>query len=516
MTKISENRYDEYQYRSMPFEESAPGNIAAVAKLFGLAPVAIEKARVLELGCASGGNLIPHAITNPDASFVGIDLSESQITSGQKLLNRLSLENVTLAAMPLEQIDETLGKFDFIIAHGLFSWVPESTQIRIFDVIENHLSETGLAYVSFNTLPGWHLVNYTRDLMNYGARTEKSLADKAKVARQTLKNLLNATDGDEGIHTGLLRSESAILDSKEDFYLIHDHLADDNRPMLLEKFVRMALEKNIYFVSDADIQTMFTDNFSPAIRKFVEVEPDRVSRQQMLDFCLNRRFRKAILSKTPILKEEPAPSSLDGLHFRCQLANHTPFSKSNLFDQSSMKFRTVHGTILQASGKLTKQVIFILASLDGSSLSKETLTQQIKRLSIGQDIGEFEEKLERTLLTLIRKGVVKVKSEPDKFNIKIGAEPEASALAREQSTAGEIVTNLRHQNVKLNRQERFVLPFLNGKKSLEQIAIEITHVSSKKLPANHPIAITASKGEKHLLQELNMMLKGFRKNGLLM
>ena len=74
--------YDEVPYTSYSFPETHPDRMATVAHLFNLKPPPPDRCRVLELGCASGGNLAPMAALYPESEFLGIDLSRVQIEQG--------------------------------------------------------------------------------------------------------------------------------------------------------------------------------------------------------------------------------------------------------------------------------------------------------------------------------------------------------------------------------------------------------------------------------------------------
>ena len=78
-----------------------------VTCLFGMQPHDVANSRVLELGCAGGGNLIPMALTMPDAKFVGVDLSAVQVAQGQKLIADLGLTNIRLLVLSITDLDES-------------------------------------------------------------------------------------------------------------------------------------------------------------------------------------------------------------------------------------------------------------------------------------------------------------------------------------------------------------------------------------------------------------------------
>ena len=135
-----------------------------------MTPPKIETSRVLELGCASGGNLIPHAVNYPKGQYVGVDLSKTQIDSGLEQVKSLGLKNIELKCCSITDIDESFGKFDYIICHGVISWVPDFVRDKIFEISSKNLSKNGIAYISYNTLPGWNMVRSIRDMMLYHAK----------------------------------------------------------------------------------------------------------------------------------------------------------------------------------------------------------------------------------------------------------------------------------------------------------------------------------------------------------
>ena len=160
--------YEQLPYESNPFFESHPRRLQTIAYLAGLNPPALENCRVLELGCAGGGNLIPAAESLPHATFTGIDLAPNQIADGNKIIHAIGLKNIHLRALSLTDLPADFGQFDYIIAHGLYSWVPPDVQHRILEICKTHLSPNGVAYISYNTYPGWRMREVMRELLLYG------------------------------------------------------------------------------------------------------------------------------------------------------------------------------------------------------------------------------------------------------------------------------------------------------------------------------------------------------------
>jgi SAM-dependent methyltransferase len=173
LTALLQKSYDEAPYASHPFPQSAPEHLEGIATLFGLTPAPPANARVLELGCASGGNIIPFALRHPGAHVVGLDLSAVQIAQGTERVRQLGISNLELRQMNLEDVDASLGSFDYIIATASTAGCRTLCGRPSCAFAAQHLAPGGIAYVSYNTYPGWKAREIVRDAMLFraGART---------------------------------------------------------------------------------------------------------------------------------------------------------------------------------------------------------------------------------------------------------------------------------------------------------------------------------------------------------
>src|SRR5262245_60448117 len=182
--------YDELPYEDLAFYHTHPSNLAVVAALCGLRPPPVEACRVLELGCGSGFNLLAMAQSLPAARFVGVDLSARQIDHGRALAAALGAGRVELHARSVTDLDASLGQFDYVIAHGLFSRVPEPVRAAVLDACRRHLAPNGVAYVSYSTYPGWHVRTILRDVLLFGAPADAPPLERVRAARAALERLL--------------------------------------------------------------------------------------------------------------------------------------------------------------------------------------------------------------------------------------------------------------------------------------------------------------------------------------
>ena len=261
--------YDEFPYPSQPFRDTHPDHLAVVATLLGLRSARADRCRVLELGCASGGNLIPLAYTYPDSTFLGIDLSVEQIRQGEELRAALGLTNVELRALNLLEVDDQFGTFDFIICHGVYSWVPAAVQDRILEICTRRLAPDGIGFVSYNTFPGWHMRGMIRAMMGLHDRRfrDRPAAERVAEARTLLAFLAAAVPQEDAPYSLLLRQHLDQLSACTDPYLFHEHLEECNEPAYFIEFCERLAAKGLRYLGESEFQVMVpSSSFSPEVQ----------------------------------------------------------------------------------------------------------------------------------------------------------------------------------------------------------------------------------------------------------
>ena len=183
-------------YINKAFPQTHPDRLATLARVFGVTTADVETCRVLELGCASGDNLIPMALGLPNASFLGIDFSRRQIDGGRKNVAALGLPNIDLRHGDIADVDASFGTFDYIVCHGIYSWVPERIREKVLAICHENLSPQGVAFVSYNTLPGWRMRGMIRDMMLYHSAHASDARGKVQQARALLGFLAQSVPAD--------------------------------------------------------------------------------------------------------------------------------------------------------------------------------------------------------------------------------------------------------------------------------------------------------------------------------
>ncbi len=293
-TSESTYSYDEIPYPSHPFESTHPDHIYSLAKLFALEPTIPDDASILELGCASGGNIIPLAVQMPKARVVGVDLSSRQIADGQAKIDRLGLKNITLHVQDLQKVDASFGDFDYILCHGVFSWVPPEAQNRILEICKERLTPNGVAYISYNAYPGWFMRGMIRQMMLHHISNIPDPPTKIKQARALLSFIVDSTEGQDTPYAKILKSELDLLGKHPDSYLFHEHLEENNRPLFFYQFMELAKSFDLQFLSESSLASMITSNLPPkAAEALTKLTNDVLHRSQYTDSspigCSDRR-----------------------------------------------------------------------------------------------------------------------------------------------------------------------------------------------------------------------------------
>ena len=294
--------YADLGYLSQPFPYASAPFLESYARLLGLSPAPASTARILEIGSSYGGNLISQALFYPKATFTGIEIAPTQVSVGKTYIDQLGITNLNLLEGDVNESHHHLGTYDYIIAHGFYSWVDEDTKNNFLRLCKEHLAENGILYMSYNTYPGWHKMDSVRALLDFANKDIDTLNHREKVRHgKTVASKLGALmleyDTVKNQQASFLQSLRQTL-QKQDCYVGHDHLEPVNTPAYFHQCMDHMAEHGFTYLCDCDLNLSFPDVYDETLRtKLEELAPhDPLAREQYIDFMLNTAFRKSLFT----------------------------------------------------------------------------------------------------------------------------------------------------------------------------------------------------------------------------
>jgi SAM-dependent methyltransferase len=482
--------YDVLPYPSMPITHTQPAHLAALAALFGAAAPAVERARVLELGCAAGGNIVPLAARFPHASFAGIDLSERHIADGRARIAALGLENIRLQQGDLATLDLAGEQFDYVICHGVFSWVPKATQDAIFRLCRDVLVPNGVVTISYNVLPGWHLRMAIRDLCLHYAGREGTPQRRVARARAALEQIAEASEESEP-YGRLMRTEARRLKQVPAAYILGEFLAPDNTPCHVRDFIGQAANHGLDYLCEADLFAAVPQTLDPAMRGRITAfaDSDRAATEQHIDFLTGRLFRRSVLVRqqpTACLQRIPGPDRLSALHIASPICLDRAESTDRL-----VTFRDARERPIATGDPVIREAFERLARAYPATLPLDALTD----LPDGAPhvAAEIEARVRRAIFTMVLAGRASISVLPLRVGHADHEHPTAWRVARAEAASGQPwVTTLGHAGVPAHPILRVLLPLLDGTHGRSALrarladALQSGAVRVPELPADRP------------------------------
>jgi SAM-dependent methyltransferase len=463
---MTANAYDAVPYTSRAFPQTQPEQLAVIGRLFGLQPALPSQARVLELGCSAGGNLLPLAARYPEARFVGIDYSEVQAERGRAQVRELGLGNVEIRQQSIADFGQAEAPFDYIVCHGVYSWVPPEMQQSILALCRANLAPDGIAYVSYNTYPGWKMREVVRDAMMYHTRGLTDPGDKLAQARAIVRFTKEVSDPASAFGR-MLVDEAGLVEKAEDFYLFHEHLEPNNRPCYFREFIDAAGAHGLGYLGEASLADMAPQRLGQKVHDALQKLSggNIIATEQYMDFFRNRSFRQTLLVRSermPAVRRAITPASHHAFRLSSGFVPAAPVTPEGA---EPAEFRDASGRSLRIVAPLLKAYLLELAMrFPRPAPHAELLAAATSRLQGKLVVGEPDvAALDLALMRFMLEGVLRLHLEPLPVGSARDAMPRsfpparAAVLQRE-----ETVATLRHDTVRLNSVDSKVLRLLDG------------------------------------------------------
>ena len=444
--------YDQVLYPGFPLAQTHPDRLATIAGLLGMTPARPDRSQVLELGCGDGGNLIPMAVELPGSEFTGIDLAQPGIARGRAISEALGLKNISLRQMDLLAAGADLGQFDYILAHGLYSWVPAHVRDGVLRICRTNLAHDGVAYVSYNAYPGFHRREIFRGMMLHHVRNVQDPSKRYEEAVRLIDEFSKYTRKGE-LARALFEEQRQHLAETVPWAVYHDDLADTNRAFYFHEFIADARRHQLQYLGEADFYEMHADTYPEPVVEALErfAGTDVIIKEQYLDFMKGRRFRQTLLCR----EEAPLDRSLGPLRITDLYVASTarPVSANpDLREGVAELFRGPRGSALETDYAAAKIALCRLSEIWPQSI-------YFPELLLGDDAA----RLAGILLQGYRLGLLELHTLPPHFAAVAGECPLASPLARLQAQQSAVVTTLRHTLVEVDDAiDRCVLLLLDG------------------------------------------------------
>ena len=481
--------YDTVAYPAFAYDYTHPDRLATVAALYGMQPTSLSRCRVLELGGGTGANLMPMAYQWPDSEFVGIDLSSTAIAQGQAAVAAFGLDNIDLRYGDIMEVGAEIGQFDYIIAHGVYSWVPDAVRERIMALCRECLTPQGVAYISYNCRPGSHMRDLARDIMHYHIRAIDDPRQKIEQAKAILKVVADAS-ADNFVYGAVLRDEFRRVSETRTEVIFHDDLSRENTAFLLAEVVAAAERHGLQYLSDTTLSLSDPQHLSEPARKFLERFPasEFIAREQYRDFIDGTGFRRSLFCHGEItLDRALAPACLRRFHLSAEVVAGD--STVDVTPGVVAKFKVTKDATISTDHGLSKAALLRLSQIWPASTTFSDLVEEAFGL-LREAAGPLEtdsdaevEALTNVLFQSAMAGHVGLHVFPPKLTAQVSDRPRASRLARQAAATEAMITNLTHGTVFLeDMATRRFLSLVDGTRTVDDLVADLAAALERGVP----------------------------------
>jgi methyltransferase-like protein/ubiquinone/menaquinone biosynthesis C-methylase UbiE len=407
---------------------------------------------VLELGCAVGGNVVPMAYSLPGAKLVGVDLVPSQIETAKQFAAASGVQNLELRAANITDVTPEWGQFDYIIAHGVFSWIPHEVAEKVLQICAEQLTPNGVAYISFNTYPGWHVRMWARKAMLFHADKLEDPIQKARAGRDFILALAQSP-----AVSSLLKGEVQYLQGKPDSYVLHEYIESTNRPLYFRDFASRIATHGLQYVGDALQNGMVAAQNWPPFRSWMEANrDDLIRREQYADFVSNREFRRALICRGDLTIDRTQMLA------RAQTMQASAFWRQSAEGNGQWRFQHSRGgQVVTGAGPLHDALVTISRRFPRAIAVEEVLAAA----------GQHRATLLSELLDCWMNGMLELYIDPPAVLAQAsGDRPRASIVARYLAAQNHAPTNRRHAGVTVDETQRRFIQLLDGTRTRDQLA----------------------------------------------
>ena len=466
-------RYDEVCYVSSIVAPAAPEHLHLCGQWHALHTVSPCRFHFTELGCGDAANLLALAFYHSRCTFLGIDNSVAQLELALAGAARIGVTNLSFLHCDIRELNpDTLASSDYIVAHGLYSWVPEDAREAILRFCRRNLKPTGLAYISYNAQPGWAVRGLVREtLLRSPPVRDAPIQEKAARAIELAASLLEDMPSREYASAVLLADELERVRNGAPFYVLHEYLAEVNDGFWLGDFVRAARRHGLEYVCDAQF-CRWEGRVSPELRaRVARRSADQVEQEEMADLLGDRYFHASVLCRADA---ERTPVSRDELWEQVHIAT----SLGALSDQFDLaegvveRFTGTNGVEITLSAAITKAAIVSLCPQWPRGSTLHDIRNRSKSLlaQYGFPVqDDCDSHLRADLTTLFEAGQIDLRLREPRFTSEVPTHPEAHALARFEATQRTALSTPFHLPIPFDPAAMELVRQLDGRRSTAEL-----------------------------------------------
>ncbi len=502
---------------SAPVAEAHPCNLAALARLHGVAAVDPAQARVLEISCGEGGHLLPIAWQLPGAHCVGVESDAARSTRSRNLQAAAGIRNARI----LDRLDDLLssdaGRFDYIIVREELSFLTPNQRDQVFALCRQRLAPAGVAYFGYNTHPGWKLRGILRDLLQRQTAAFAQRKDKYDTALHTLRFLQDALGAVSTPQAQWLQSEAEALLDADPRFVFQEYLDKTHEPLWFDEFVGHLERNGLAYLCDVELMASDPSALGPELASTVLALGDRKQREQVMDFVGLRSFRQSVVVGSDVARRQsPDVSAVRHLAFAADL---TPPDALHLEDEVQVRFVGQGGGDVFVKHPLVKAALVFLTREFPSSLSFPVLlstAQGVLQRRGAERVANDASALEYELFALFAAKLIAAEPAPRRKPSPETSSPGVSPLARAQAATRKIAT-FRHALLMLDDLGASIIGLLAEQHSRDAVVAQVaTGLKSGEIPSPAALEEDPARFQAQVGLYVDHWIKLFKRHGVLL
>lgn len=303
MNEWMEGYTSDIEYTAGYYKELSPDFLNVCALMANVQPIPTnEPFTYCELGCGQGLTILIQAANYPKGTFYAVDYNPSHIAHARAIAKEANLTNIYFLEKSFQELVENptlLPEVDFMIFHGIYTWVNDENRSNLINLCQRHVVSGGLVYNSYNAKPGW-LAGEPIQKLVWGLSKEHHGSSLEKIEKiiETLDELKDLGTGYFELHKEAIKNRLDSMKKSDKNYVVHEYLHESWRAFYFPEVSEDMAKAKLNYLCLAQPGEAFMQNVLPEkLREKLATLHDRDNREFIKDLALNTGFRKDIYSR---------------------------------------------------------------------------------------------------------------------------------------------------------------------------------------------------------------------------